>query len=72
VEQCFCCPDVPLVTSECCPENVEMGVVTFQHAFDVLVGFRADTELHGSAVSEREVVSFFVVGSKRVRAVFGV
>jgi len=32
-----------------------MGVVAFQRTFEVLVGFRADTEPHGSVVSEREV-----------------
>lgn len=54
VEQGFYRSNLPLVTRECGLENVAVDIVTFEGAFDVLVGFRADTERYVAVVRERQ------------------
>lgn len=65
-------PIFPLVARKSGLENVEVGVVTFEDARDVLVRLRANSKRHVTVVGERQVVPFLVVRSKRVRTVFGV
>ena len=72
VEQGFSRPNLSLVAFECNLENVEVSVVTFEDALEMLIRHRADSERHVAVVSKRQVVPLGVVRTKRVRAVLRV